>query len=51
MHRPSTRDPKDQEGKMANNPKIFEQKKSSAEEMLRKMIASGKSVPSKASAK
>jgi hypothetical protein len=36
---------------MANDPKVAEQKKSPADEVLRKMIASGKSVPSKASAK
>jgi hypothetical protein len=36
---------------MANDPKISVQKKSPANEVLRKMIASGKSVPSKASAK
>jgi hypothetical protein len=35
---------------MANDPKIIEQKKNPADELLRKMIASGKSVPSKASA-
>jgi hypothetical protein len=42
---------KAKEVKMANGPKIFEQKKSPTDEVLRKMIASGKSVPSKASAK
>jgi hypothetical protein len=36
---------------MANDEKTIEQKRLFSEEMLRKMIASGKSIPSKASAK